>query len=62
MRAHRRSLLTVLALGSLGLKADVVARRMTSFETLLYCVYMGALVIFGMGLPAVCSRGLRRLL
>jgi putative heme transporter len=43
---------TVWALHSLGLKADVVARRMTTFDVLLYGVYMGALVIFGIGLAS----------
>lgn len=42
--------LTVWALRAAGLSARSVARRMTSFEILLYAVFMGALVIFGGGL------------
>src|SRR5579875_2429671 len=42
--------LTVWALLAAGLSAKSVARRMTSFELLLYGVFMLALVIFGGGL------------
>ena len=42
--------LTVWALRAAGLSAKSVARRMTSFEMLLYGVFMLALVIFGGGL------------
>jgi uncharacterized protein (TIRG00374 family) len=42
--------LTVWALQAAGLSARSVARRMTSFEILLYAVFMGALVVFGVGL------------
>lgn len=42
--------LTAWALRSAGLKARTVARRMTSFEILLYAVFMGSLVVFGLGL------------
>ncbi len=42
--------LTVWALRAAGLSAKSVARRMTSFEMLLYGVFMLALVIFGAGL------------
>jgi uncharacterized protein (TIRG00374 family) len=42
--------LTVWALRAAGLSAKAVARRMTSFEMLLYGVFMLALVIFGAGL------------
>lgn len=44
--------LTVWALRAAGVDADTVARRMTAFEILLYAVYMGSLVIFGLGLAA----------
>lgn len=42
--------LTVWALRAAGLDAKTVARRMTSFELLLYGVFMLSLVIFGGGL------------
>lgn len=42
--------LTVWALRAAGLSARAVARRMTSFEILLYAVFMAALVVFGGGL------------
>jgi len=42
--------LTVWALRAVGLSAKSVARRMTSFEMLLYGVFMLSLVIFGAGL------------
>ncbi len=42
--------LTVWALRAAGLDARTVARRMTSFELLLYAVFMLALVVFGGGL------------
>jgi putative heme transporter len=42
--------LTVWALRAAGLEAKSVARRMTSFELLLYGVFMLSLVIFGGGL------------
>jgi len=42
--------LTVWALRAAGLDAKAVARRMTSFEILLYGVFMLSLVIFGGGL------------
>jgi putative heme transporter len=42
--------LTVWALRAAGLEAKTVARRMTSFELLLYGVFMLSLVIFGGGL------------
>ncbi len=42
--------LTVWALRAAGLDAKAVARRMTSFELLLYGVFMLSLVIFGGGL------------
>jgi len=42
--------LTVWALQAAGLSARSVARRMTSFEILLYAVFMVALVVFGVGL------------
>jgi uncharacterized protein (TIRG00374 family) len=42
--------LTVWALRAAGLSARSVARRMTSFELLLYGVFMLSLVIFGGGL------------
>ncbi len=41
--------LTIWALRAAGLSARSIARRMTSFEILLYAVFMGALVIFGGG-------------
>ena len=42
--------LTVWALRAAGLEAATVARRMASFEMLLYAVFMLSLVIFGGGL------------
>lgn len=42
--------LTVWALRAAGLSARSVARRMTSFELLLYAVFMACLVVFGVGL------------
>ena len=55
--------LTVWALRAAGLSARTVARRMTSFEILLYAVFMSALVVFGGGLaigvlPGHSPRGL----
>jgi uncharacterized protein (TIRG00374 family) len=44
--------LTVWALRAAGLEAKAVARRMTSFELLLYAVFMLALVLFGGALAA----------
>lgn len=41
--------LTIWALRAAGLSARAVARRMTSFEMLLYGVFMSSLVIFGGG-------------
>jgi uncharacterized protein (TIRG00374 family) len=42
--------LTLWALRAAGLKTRALARRMTSFEILLYTVFMGSLVVFGLGL------------
>jgi uncharacterized protein (TIRG00374 family) len=42
--------LTAWALRSAGLNGRTVARRMAGFEILLYAIYMGALVVFGLGL------------
>ncbi len=42
--------LTAWALRGAGLEPRVVANRMTSFEVLLYAVFMAALVVFGLGL------------
>ena len=42
--------LTIWALRAAGLRAKAVAQRMTSFELLLYAVFMLSLVIFGGGL------------
>lgn len=42
--------LTVWALRAAGLEPKTIARRMAAFEILLYAVYMGSLVIFGLGL------------
>lgn len=50
--------LTAWALRSSGLKARTVARRMTSFEILLYAVFMGSLLVFGVGLSGGALRGL----
>ena len=55
--------LTVWVLRAAGLSARTVARRMTSFEILLYAVFMSALVVFGGGLaigvlPGHSPRGL----
>ncbi len=49
--------LTVWALLAHGLSAKSVARRMTSFELLLYGVFMLALVIFGGGLAVGLFEG-----
>lgn len=59
--------LTVWALRAAGLSARSVARRMTSFEFLLYAVFMACLVVFGVGLgtgilPGHSSPGLSLLL
>jgi uncharacterized protein (TIRG00374 family) len=42
--------LTVWALRASGLRARTIARRMLSFELLLYAVFAGALLIVGVGL------------
>jgi uncharacterized protein (TIRG00374 family) len=42
--------LTAWALRASGLSGRTVARRLASFEILLYAVYMGSLVVFGVGL------------
>src|SRR6201991_783317 len=42
--------LTAWALKKSGMEARDVAARMTTFMVLLYAVYMGALVVFGLGL------------
>lgn len=42
--------LTVWALRAAGLSAKTIAQRLTSFELLLYAVFMGALVVSGGGL------------
>jgi uncharacterized protein (TIRG00374 family) len=42
--------LTVWALRASGLRSETVARRMVCLEVLLYAVYMGSLVIAGLGL------------
>ncbi|MBV9837932.1 MAG: flippase-like domain-containing protein [Solirubrobacterales bacterium] len=42
--------LTVWALRASGLQPRVIARRMVTFELLLYSVFAGALLIFGAGL------------
>ncbi|MBV9048190.1 MAG: flippase-like domain-containing protein [Solirubrobacterales bacterium] len=42
--------LTAWALRASGLSARSVARRITAFEILLYTVFMGSLVFFGVGL------------
>jgi uncharacterized protein (TIRG00374 family) len=42
--------LTVWALRRSGMNRRMVASRMVAFMTLLYAVYMGALVLFGVGL------------
>src|SRR5205807_1272634 len=42
--------LTVWALRASGLDPRTIARRMLSFELLLYAVYAGALVVVGVGL------------
>ncbi len=42
--------LTVWALRASGLQPREIARRMVSFELLLYLVFAGALLIFGLGL------------
>ncbi|HEX3802679.1 MAG TPA: lysylphosphatidylglycerol synthase transmembrane domain-containing protein [Solirubrobacteraceae bacterium] len=58
--------LTIWALRAAGLSARSVARRMTSFEILLYAVFMSALVVFGGGvalgvLPGTARPGLTAL-
>lgn len=52
--------LTVWALRAAGLSARAVARRMTSFEILLYAVFMGALVVFGGGIALGLFTGASR--
>jgi putative heme transporter len=52
--------LTVWALRAAGLSARAVARRMTSFEMLLYGVFMGALVVFGGGIALGLMSGAAR--
>jgi uncharacterized protein (TIRG00374 family) len=47
--------LTVWALRASGLAARTVARRMACFEILLYAVFMGSLVGFGIGLASGAS-------
>jgi uncharacterized protein (TIRG00374 family) len=42
--------LTVWALGAAGMRPAVVARRIAAFEILLYAVFMGSLIVFGLGL------------
>jgi uncharacterized protein (TIRG00374 family) len=42
--------LTVWALRASGLSSETVARRMVAFEIINYAVYMGALVVCGLGL------------
>ncbi|HEY6523011.1 MAG TPA: lysylphosphatidylglycerol synthase transmembrane domain-containing protein [Solirubrobacteraceae bacterium] len=42
--------LTVWALGRSGMEARVVACRMVAFMAVLYAVFMGSLVVFGLGL------------
>lgn len=42
--------LTVWALRASGLSPRAIARRMVSFELLLYAVFAGALLVFGLGL------------
>jgi putative heme transporter len=42
--------LTVWALRASGLRARTVARRLVTFELLLYSVYAGALIVAGLGL------------
>jgi uncharacterized membrane protein YbhN (UPF0104 family) len=42
--------LTVWALRRAGMEASVVARRMVAFLVLLYSVYVGALLVFGLAL------------
>ena len=42
--------LTAWALRAAGLKARTVARRLMSFEVLLYTVFMASLLVFGLGL------------
>ena len=42
--------LTLWALRAAGLKTRVLVRRLTSFEILLYTVFMGSLVVCGLGL------------
>lgn len=52
--------LTVWALRAAGLSARSVARRMTSFEILLYAVFMFALVVFGGGITLGLFAGAAR--
>src|SRR5690242_514458 len=42
--------LTAWALRAAGLRGRTVARRLATFEILLYSVYMGCLAVFGLGL------------
>jgi putative heme transporter len=49
--------LTVWALRAAGLAPRVIARRMLSFELLLYSVFVGALLIVGAGLRAGAMPG-----
>ena len=42
--------LTAWALRRSGMEARVVAYRMVAFLALLYAVYMGSIVVFGLGL------------
>ena len=49
--------ITVWALRASGLQARTVARRMACFEILLYAVYMGSLVFFGVGLASGLFHG-----
>jgi len=44
--------LTLWALRAAGLKSRALARRMTSFEILLYTVFMGSLLVCGVGLAS----------
>jgi uncharacterized membrane protein YbhN (UPF0104 family) len=49
--------LTAWALRRAGMEAATVARRMVAFLVLLYSVYVGALVVFGLGLYLHVLRG-----
>ena len=42
--------ITAWAMSEAGMRPRAVARRIAAFEILLYAVYMGSLVIFGLGL------------